>query len=151
QGGGTAMKYKDNLLDDQERRWEAGESPRVEDYLVADPSLDPSIIAELVLNEVRLRRQRPEKVVEEYRTRLPQYAEFIEEQLRVAGVFDPEGELDECHSDTIPGQCDSSTGLRSETSTASEQGSSTRSPWNLLRSSHIHEKGSNAPQELGTF
>src|SRR5689334_15188099 len=68
------------LLDEQRRRWRAGERPTVEDYLRLYPELatDRDGLLDLLYSEVLLREQRGEALLaEEYRQRFPQHADAV--------------------------------------------------------------------------
>jgi serine/threonine protein kinase len=65
------------LCDDQRRRWESGERPRVEDYLAQDPDLgaDEELLIDLLCHEFLLAEERGDQPRwEDYRRRFPQYA-----------------------------------------------------------------------------
>jgi serine/threonine protein kinase/tetratricopeptide (TPR) repeat protein len=68
-----------HLQQDLRRRYDAGERPRVEDYLADDARLaDSATIAELVSFEYELRRRRGDDVtLEEYLQRFPQYRDKL--------------------------------------------------------------------------
>jgi serine/threonine protein kinase len=80
-GSPTPPRVAGQLLDDQCRRWQQGESVRVEAYLEAHPELrdDPDGLLDLIFNEILLREERAET---------PEFAEYVErfpwlaEQLR---------------------------------------------------------------------
>jgi tetratricopeptide (TPR) repeat protein len=70
------------LLRDQERRWRAGERPRVEDYLTHHPQLAADSILHLLCNEFVLRQECSEMPTSgEYQQRFPQYAEALRRDL----------------------------------------------------------------------
>jgi hypothetical protein len=84
-----------SLLDDQRRRWEAGERVSVEFYLQAHPLLrgQPEAVLDLVYNEVFLRGQAGERPrPEEYLGRYPHLAEQLRRQFEVDRALE-EGSL----------------------------------------------------------
>jgi serine/threonine protein kinase/tetratricopeptide (TPR) repeat protein len=86
------------LLDDQNRRWRAGDCAPVEDYLEFAPWLrsDPESLLDLIYNEVRLRDEAgtaPDP--EEYYQRFPELAEALAVQFEVHRAMQPGQVLDE--------------------------------------------------------
>src|SRR5262245_38932953 len=76
----------EQLLDDQQQRWQEDQPQTVEDYLREYPTLSeqPDILMELIYNEVVLRQQRGESPrLEEYLERFPQLAGELRLQFEV--------------------------------------------------------------------
>src|SRR6266540_2666055 len=68
----------ERLAEDMRQRWAAGERPRTEDYLARCPELrdHPEAVAELIYEEVCLRKERGESgVSSEVLRRFPQWAD----------------------------------------------------------------------------
>jgi serine/threonine protein kinase len=80
------------LLDEQTRRWRAGEEVAVEDYLARSPGLrsDTEALLDLIYNEVRLREERGETPgPEEYRQRFPELEDMLRVQFEVHQAMRP--------------------------------------------------------------
>jgi serine/threonine protein kinase/tetratricopeptide (TPR) repeat protein len=75
-----------SLLEDQARRWRAGDRVRLEDYLARHPALrdDPDAMLALVFNEVGVREELGESPsADEYIARFPGLAREVAEQFEV--------------------------------------------------------------------
>jgi serine/threonine protein kinase/Tfp pilus assembly protein PilF len=98
---GTLRTGATPLLDDQNRRWLAGERVLAEDYLAGNPALrdDSESLLDLIYNEIRLREESGETPgLEEYRSRFPHLDELLCLQFEVhramhdGAVFDAAGQ-----------------------------------------------------------
>ncbi|TWT39197.1 serine/threonine-protein kinase [Blastopirellula retiformator] len=85
------LRLIDQLCQDQNRRWQAGERPTVEEYLAQNPELggDADDLFDLVYNELQLRRSLTESFsLQDYQLRFPQFAARLERQLRFHDALD---------------------------------------------------------------
>ncbi len=70
----------DRIADRFEADFKADKNPRIEDYIQAEPDLDPHLLKELLQLELELLRKRAEKPQwEAYRERFPNHATIIDE------------------------------------------------------------------------
>ncbi len=94
------------LLTDQRRRWQAGERPAVEDYLVKHPTLSADLdgVLDLIYQEIFLREECGEAAaVDEYLQRFPQWADDIRLQFEVHEAIVPEPAPDTASPAPPPG------------------------------------------------
>ena len=84
----------DDLLIDQQRRWQQGERPLVEAYLLTHPDLgaNTDALLDLIGYEVLLRRQRGEEpTLEEYLGRFPHLSSQLRTQFEIGLALDDAG------------------------------------------------------------